>query len=118
VRTRGRRFLKGVAILIAVIAFIVVVSFVVLLLWNALVPQLFHGPVLQYWQAVGLLILCRILLGGWRGRGGGHHRWQRRMWRERWEQMTPEERAQLKQRFAGRCGPFARAAQGEAPPPA
>jgi hypothetical protein len=94
---------KGIAVLAAVIAVVALLSLAVMLLWNALVPQLFHGPTLQYWQALGLLLLSRILFGGLRGRGW-HGHWRQRMWRERWENMTPEERAQLRERFQGRCG--------------
>lgn len=36
----------------------------VMLLWNALIPVLFNGPLLTYWQAAGLLILSKILLSG------------------------------------------------------
>ena len=77
------------------LAVLAVAGVIVLLLWNALVPTLFRGPALQYWQALGLLILSRLLFGGLRGRGGWHGHWRQRMWRERWEQMTPEERARL-----------------------
>lgn len=42
----------------------------VMLLWNALVPELFNGPVLSYWQAAGIMILSKILLSGFSGSGG------------------------------------------------
>jgi hypothetical protein len=77
-----------------------VLGWVVMLLWNAVVPVvLVGGRVIDYWHALGLLVLCRILFGGIRGRGG----WHGRRWR-RWEAMTPEEREQLRQSYAGRCG--------------
>lgn len=44
-------------------------TFVVMWLWNWLVPELFNGPVLEYWQTLGLLILSKILFSGI---GGGH----------------------------------------------
>lgn len=95
---------KGLAVLAAVAAFVAVLSLAVMLLWNSLVPELFRGPSLQYWQAFGLLLLSRILFGGLRGRGGWHGHWRQRLWRERWESMTPEERARLREHFQGRCG--------------
>jgi hypothetical protein len=99
-----RKLAKGVAILVAVIAFIAVLGFLVMGLWNWLVPPLFRGPQIGYLQALGLLILARLLIGGWRGRGGWHGHWRQRMWRERWESLTPEERARLRERFLeGRC---------------
>jgi len=99
----ARGIAKGIAIATAVIVFIAIFSWVVMLLWNSLVPALFHGPELSYWQAFGLMVLCRILFGGIRGHGG-HGHWRRHMWRERWESLTPEERARLRERFFERCG--------------
>ena len=95
---------KAVAMVAAVIAVLALLSLAVMLLWNSLVPALFQGPPLQYWQAFGLLLLSRILFGGLRGRGGWRGHWRQRMWRERWESMTPEERAQLREHFQMRCG--------------
>ena len=99
-----RWVMRGVLVFCLVLAVLALAGLVVMGLWNALVPALFHGPTLQYGQALGLLILSRLLFGGLRGRGGWHGHWRQRMWRERWEQMTPEERAQLRERFASRCG--------------
>jgi hypothetical protein len=75
-------------------------GWVVMMLWNAVVPEVFvSGRVIDYWHALGLLMLCRILFGGFRGRGG----WRGRHGR-RWEAMTPEEREQLRQSYSARCG--------------
>jgi hypothetical protein len=100
----ARGIAKGIAIAVAVIVFIAVFSWVAMLLWNWLVPALFHGPALSYWQAFGLLVLSRILFGGIRGHRGGHGHWRRHVWRERWERLTPEERSRLRERFFERCG--------------
>jgi hypothetical protein len=118
VRIKGRWVAKGLAIALAIVAFIAVFAWVVMWLWNALVPQLFHGPQLGYWQAVGLMILSRILFGGIRGHRG-HGSWRdrfRERWIERWEQMTPEEREQLRTRFSEHRGRH-RCAREESPPP-
>jgi hypothetical protein len=95
---------KGLAVVAAVVAVVIVLAFAVMLLWNSLVPELFHGPALQFWQALGLLLLSRLLFGGLRGRAGWHGHWRQRMWRERWESMTPEERARLREHYQQRCG--------------
>ena len=70
---------------------------VVMLLWNWLAPELFGLRQINFWQALGLLALCRILFGGF-GLGGNSARSNsRRRMRERWEQMTPEERERFRQ---------------------
>jgi hypothetical protein len=84
-------------------------TFAVQALWNWLMPSLFGLHVITLWQAVGILILSKILFGGFRGgsRGG----WgSRRRIIERWEKMTPEEREKFRQSMRGRCGPFDAAA--------
>ncbi|MCX6137849.1 MAG: hypothetical protein NTV54_10180 [Ignavibacteriales bacterium] len=95
------------------IAFAIVAAFVVgcvvMLLWNALVPELFKGPVITYWQAVGLLVLSHILLRGW---GHGRHGWRHDRLSHKLEQrlagMTPEEREQFKSKLHHRwdCEPM------------
>lgn len=68
-------------------------------LWNWLLPPLFGLPAIRFWQALGLLALCRILFGGFRLDGGsGTH------YRRRWEAMTPEERERIRQRMRERWG--------------
>ncbi|HET7890258.1 MAG TPA: hypothetical protein VFL34_01960 [Candidatus Sulfotelmatobacter sp.] len=85
--------------------FVTVFSFVVMRLWNWLVPPVFGWHVITFWQALGLLLLCKILFGGFHGRGRNMY-WRRRMM-ERWEKMTPEEREKFRQGMRGRCGSFA-----------
>src|SRR6202011_4022991 len=84
-------------------------SFVLMSLWNWLMPALFGWHLINFWQAVGILVLSKILFGGFRGHPGRHLYWRRRMM-ERWEQMTPEEREKFRQGMRGRCGPFGPAA--------
>jgi hypothetical protein len=80
--------------------FVFVVGSVVMLLWNALVPELFNGPVITYWQAIGLLVLSHLLLRGW---GHGRHNWRHDRLSHRLEQrmaaMTPAERESFKARL-------------------
>ena len=88
---------------------------IVLLLWNWLAPALFGLPVITFWQALGLLVLCRILFGGFgmsgsRRHGSGRHARERMADRvaervaERMEQMTPEEREHIRERMRERWG--------------
>ena len=72
----------------------------VMMLWNAVLPVVFvGGGLIDYWHALSLLVLSRILFGGFRGRSG----WRARRWR-RWEAITPEDREQLRQSYAARFG--------------
>lgn len=80
-------------------AFILLFGGCVMLLWNWLMPEIFGLPTVSFWQAAGLLLLCKILFGGF---GGGHHhhghghcRCGGNKLRERWENMTPEERERV-----------------------
>jgi hypothetical protein len=96
---------RGFKIAFFVVLGLLALTFVVMSLWNWLMPSLFGLRVITFWQALGLLVLSKILLGGFRGRPGGGMHWRRRMM-ERWEQMTPEEREKFRQGMRGRCGPF------------
>jgi hypothetical protein len=101
---RGFWIARGVKIVVMIAIVLAVVGFVVMSLWNWLVPMLFHGPMLGYWEALGLLVLARLLVGGVRhghGRGRWGHSWHHA--RARWERMTPEERERFRHRFRGGC---------------
>ena len=65
-------------------------------LWNWLLPPLFGWHAINFWQAIGLLALCRILFGGFRPSGSVGPRWRHRM-KERWGHMSPEDRERFRQ---------------------
>jgi len=96
---------RGLKFVLFAALFVTVFSFLVMNLWNWLMPALFGWHLINFWQAVGILVLSKILFGGFRGHPGRHMYWRRRMM-ERWEQMTPEEREKFRQGMRGRCGPF------------
>lgn len=103
-----KRMVWKVGRVIALIAIVALaLGFIIMQLWNGLVPALFGGPVIGYWQAIGLLLLSRILLaGGPGGRGGPWRRGDaRRRFAERWAAMSPEEREQFRREGFRRCGP-------------
>lgn len=95
-------FLAPMAIL-AMLLFIAIGGEVVLQLWNWLLPSIFGWRQITFWQAVGILALCRILFGGFGHRGFYGSNFRRRM-DERWGKMTPEERERVRQRMRERCG--------------
>ena len=95
------RIAKGFAIAIFAVLVTVLLGFVVRGLWNWLTPTLFGWHLITFWQAIGILLLSKILFGGFRGRGGMN--WRHRVG-ERWERMSPEEREKFSRAMRGRCG--------------
>jgi hypothetical protein len=89
-------------------------TFVVRGLWNWLMPGLFGWHLITFWQALGILILSKILFGGFRGRPGCGGSWRGRM-TERWEKMTPEEREKFREGLRSGCG-WRRAPASPTPP--
>lgn len=76
---------------------IVLFSTAVFFLWNWLIPSIFGLASISFWQAIGLLVLCKILFSGF-GMHKLHHRRmhaQRNMFREKWLRMSPEEREEF-----------------------
>lgn len=100
-----RRFLRALMFAPLVLLFLALFTWIVMHLWNWLMPALFGWHLITYWQALGILVLSKILFGGFRGRPGPSRHWRRRMI-ERWENMTPDEREKFRQQAGGRCGPF------------
>ena len=102
--------------ILGILIFTAIGGGVVMLLWNWLAPALFGLRLITFWQAIGLLALCRILFGGFGLGGGGHRSGSRRRMEgrirervhermdERWEQMTPEERERFREGMRGRAG--------------
>ena len=82
--------------IVAIPLFIFIGGEVVMHLWNWLLPPLFGWKMLTFWQALGLLVLCRVLFGGLGGHGPG----PRRHWDHRCRRMTPEEREKFRQAMA------------------
>src|SRR5580658_2851275 len=82
---------------------------VVMLLWNALIPEIFHLGQITFWQALGLLVLAKILFSGFRGGPKAYgSRWKRDALREGWANMTPEQQEKFRQEWGRRCRkPFA-----------
>ena len=106
---------KAIGILVFVFAFIVGLSFAVMALWNNILVSVLHVGVINFWQALGIFGLAKILFGGFPGGGrwGGHGpgRWRGHMegrMREKWMNMSPEEREKFKQDWRNRCSSWGR----------
>jgi hypothetical protein len=96
----GKWIAKFVVIgVLAVVAFGLLTQF----LWNWLVPELFAGPIISFWQALGLLLLSKLLFWGMssgKGKWSSHrnHQWKQQ-WKERYTNLSPEDKEKFKQRF-------------------
>lgn len=104
------------AAILGMLLFTAIGGGLVMKLWNWLLPALFGWRQITFWQALGLLALCRILFGGFGGRGFSRSGVRRRM-AERWEHMTPEERERFRQGMRGRWGCGSSASQSKAQGP-
>lgn len=94
---------KGWWILIpfVIAGFIALAGYVVMSLWNWLMPEIFGLTVISFWQAIGLLLLSKILFGGFHGKkhcpGRQKHHW-RHKFKEKWSNMSEEDKLRWKEK--------------------
>lgn len=88
---KGLKVLKYVGIGIIGTAFIIGVIFGVQALWNWLVPDLFNGPVLSFWQTAGLFLLSKVLLAGVAPGSRHESRMDRKYWRKRCQEKYGDD---------------------------
>ncbi len=114
---RRNRIKYGVGFLVLGAAMITLMGFATMYLWNWLIPSIFNGGMITFWQAIGLLALGKLLTGfmgwgrhnwgrhyGWHGRHGMDSGYWRKRWDEKLEKMSPEEREKFKSYYYDRCG--------------
>lgn len=83
------------------VAIVSAVSFVVMFLWNNILTEVTNVKPLNIWQAGGLLLLAKILFGGF---GKGKGKWKKRKeWKDKWMNMSHEERHEAKSRWKEYC---------------
>ena len=90
---RRRWIFLAPLMVVGALLFVALGGVIVQQLWNWLLPALFGWPAVTFWQALGLLALCRILFGGF-----GRHVFHRGSGR------TPEERERFRQSMRKRWG--------------
>jgi hypothetical protein len=80
---------------------IILMGLVIMTLWNHIIAPIAGIGMLGFWQALGLFVLMRLLTGGlfrpWWAMGW-KNRWKRN-WQDKWRTMSPQERAQFRQRM-------------------
>jgi hypothetical protein len=96
-------FIAPLAIL-GMVLFVGIGGEIVLRLWNWLLPPLFGWRQVTFWQAIGILALCRILFGGFGWHGVSRSYGRRRIAERMAERMSPEDRERFRQRICERFG--------------
>ncbi len=100
---KRNRFLRVLKVVAIVAVAVTVSGYVTMLLWNWLMPAIFGLRAIKFLQAVGLVVLTKILLGGPRPPWAGKQLWKQHM-EDRWARMTPEERERVRAGMRGRWG--------------
>lgn len=78
----------GILGTIGVVGFAFLFGYFVMLLWNWLMPELFGLATITFWKAFGIIILARLVFGGFKHCHPGphpdrHHRYKNtRFWKE------------------------------------
>jgi Ca2+/H+ antiporter, TMEM165/GDT1 family len=95
------RFPRFLFFLLFLFAFIVPLSFIIMALWNNILVAVLHVSVINFWQALGLFALSRILFGGFphKPAWAGHHRHRGEMqeMRNKWFNLSPEEKKHFRE---------------------
>jgi hypothetical protein len=100
---RKKLFFIIPAAIVGITLFMGIGGWLVMHLWNWLLPALFGWRMITFWQALAMLVLCRILFGGVSGRGM-HRRYSGRRMGGRWGNMTPEEREKFREGMRAKWG--------------
>ena len=78
VKSKFEKFVRSavkilfIAILICV--FILLFGYAFMWLWNWLIPDIFGLMPITYWQAIGLLVMAKLIFGGFEGTKSGRGR--------------------------------------------
>ncbi len=105
---KGYWIAKGLKYGVMMILFFVLMTYVVMWLWNWILPDLFGFGELTFWKAAGLLLLSKILFGGFHKHGGGRGHWKsgghwKHKMKAKWDSMNDEERAEFRDKIQKYC---------------
>src|SRR6059058_1448297 len=93
-RRGSRGFFLLIPVIVAGVA--AVLAFAVYHLWNGVLTDVVGVKTISYGQALGLLVLTRILVGGFPRPGRHFGPRGRHMMMQHWESLTPEQREKLR----------------------
>ena len=95
---------KGPLIALACVAMLFLITAIVMWLWNAILPEVVGAKTINYWQAMGILVLSKILFGGLKGGVSGKNcgGWKKHHLESNMETMSPEEREVFKEKLKER----------------
>lgn len=95
---------------LAVLAFAGVLGLAVYFLWNGVLADVLGVKTITYWQALGLLVLSKILFGGFPcgGRKFGGRGRDHLLAHKHWESLEPEQRERLREEMRHRFGDWPR----------
>jgi hypothetical protein len=97
------RVIKMILFVIAFPLGLIFFGLLVMYLWNLTLPGVLNVSPINFWQAIGILLLSKLLFGGfpggWNRRG---ERWKKNMG-EKLARMTPEQRENFKKEWRSRC---------------
>lgn len=100
-------FKRGIMFFLFFVVAVVLFGAIVMGLWNAILPDVIGVKTITFLQALGILLLSKILFSsvGRRGQwhGGRREQWKKRM-QEKLATMSPEDKEKFKQELRMRCG--------------
>lgn len=99
----NRKYKKGwIFLVLSPPLIFLAVTWIVMLLWNCLLPEILGVKSITYWQSMGILVLSKILFGGFHF-GRGMQNFKERKMREKMEGLSPEEREKFKEVWKNKC---------------
>ncbi|MBK9729956.1 MAG: hypothetical protein IPO83_01500 [Chitinophagaceae bacterium] len=107
--------LKGIKMFFLFVLIGAAMTYLVMTLWNWLMPVVFGLSVITFWQALGILLLSKLIFGfgrgGWGHKGHYTQHWNNHrssVWKEKMEEklktMSPEDREKFREEWKKRCG--------------
>jgi hypothetical protein len=109
--TNGKFWAKKIMLFIACgVALAGILGWIVMLLWNTVLTKAVTVNPINFWQALGLFALSKILFGGFQKKWTSHNKWTPEM-KEKWNSMSPEEKEKFKQEWRNKCKTWGRGSQ-------